>query len=54
MSLGVDGGIHALSQVIPEVFAALGGAIRTGNDDRALALHRQAIAAAVDAALDAL
>ncbi|GAA0536765.1 dihydrodipicolinate synthase family protein [Halorubrum ejinorense] len=43
-SLGVDGGIHALSQVIPEVFVALGEAIREGDDDRALTLHRHAVA----------
>ncbi|ELZ59340.1 MULTISPECIES: dihydrodipicolinate synthase family protein [Halorubrum] len=43
-SLGVDGGIHALSQVIPEAFVALGEAIRAGDDDRALALHRRAVA----------
>ena len=42
-SLGVDGGIHALSQAIPEVFAALGEAIREGDDDRALSLHRRAV-----------
>ena len=42
-SLGVDGGIHALSQVLPEVFVALGEALRAGDDDRALALHRRAI-----------
>ena len=44
MSLGVDGGINALSQVIPEVFVALGEAIRAGDDDRALELHRHGIA----------
>ncbi|GAA0720516.1 4-hydroxy-tetrahydrodipicolinate synthase [Halorubrum trapanicum] len=43
VSLGVDGGIHALSQVIPEVFVALGEAIRHGDDERALALHRRAV-----------
>lgn len=43
VSLGVDGGIHALSQAIPEVFVALGEAIRAGDDDRALALHRQGV-----------
>ena len=43
-SLGVDGGINALSQVIPEVFVALGEAIRAGDDARALALHRRGIA----------
>jgi 4-hydroxy-tetrahydrodipicolinate synthase len=43
-SLGVDGGICALSQVIPEAFVALGEALRAGDDDRALALHREAIA----------
>jgi 4-hydroxy-tetrahydrodipicolinate synthase len=43
-SLGVDGGIHALSQVIPEVFVALAEAIRAGDDDRALTLHRRAVA----------
>ncbi len=43
-SLGVDGGIHALSQVIPEVFVVLGEAIRAGDDDRALRLHREGIA----------
>jgi len=43
-SLGVDGGIHALSQAIPEVFVALADAIRDGDDDRALALHRRAVA----------
>ncbi|WP_128904331.1 dihydrodipicolinate synthase family protein [Halorubrum amylolyticum] len=43
-SLGVDGGINALSQVIPEAFVALGEALRAGDDDRALALHREAIA----------
>ena len=48
MSLGVDGGIHALSQVIPEVFAALGEAIRAGDDNRALELHRQGIAPLFD------
>ncbi|OYR79963.1 dihydrodipicolinate synthase family protein, partial [Halorubrum distributum] len=42
-SLGVDGGIHALSQVIPEVFVALGEAIRDGDDERALTLHRRAV-----------
>ncbi|WP_434522694.1 dihydrodipicolinate synthase family protein [Halorubrum sp. AS12] len=42
-SLGVDGGINALSQVIPEVFVALGEAIRDGDDERALALHRRAV-----------
>ena len=42
-SLGVDGGIHALAQAIPEVFVALGEAIRDGDDDRALALHRRAV-----------
>ena len=42
-SLGVDGGIHALSQVIPAAFVALGEALRAGDDDRALALHRRAI-----------
>ncbi|MFW6000055.1 MAG: dihydrodipicolinate synthase family protein [Halorubrum sp.] len=42
-SLGVDGGIHALSQVVPEVFVALGDAIRDGDDGRALALHRRAV-----------
>ncbi|WP_418284287.1 dihydrodipicolinate synthase family protein [Halorubrum sp. DTA46] len=41
--LGADGGIHALSQAIPEVFVALGEAIRTGDDDRALSLHRRGI-----------
>ena len=44
MSLGVDGGINALSQVIPEVFVALGEAIRAGDADRALELHRHGIA----------
>jgi 4-hydroxy-tetrahydrodipicolinate synthase len=44
ISLGVDGGIHALSQAIPEVFVALREAIRAGDDDRALALHRRGIA----------
>ena len=43
-SLGVDGGIHALSQAIPEVFVALGEAIREGDDERALTLHRRAVA----------
>ncbi|RLM71306.1 dihydrodipicolinate synthase family protein [Halorubrum sp. Atlit-8R] len=43
-SLGVDGGIHALSQAIPEAFDALGEAIRAGDDERALALHRRAVA----------
>jgi len=43
-SLGVDGGIHALSQVIPEVFVALADAIRDGDDERALTLHRRAVA----------
>jgi len=43
-SLGVDGGINALSQVIPEAFVALGEALRDDDDDRALALHREAIA----------
>jgi len=43
-SLGVDGGINALSQVIPEVFVALSEAIRAGDDARALALHRRGIA----------
>lgn len=43
-SLGVDGGINALSQVIPEVFVALGEAIRAGDADRALTLHRRGIA----------
>ena len=43
-SIGVDGGIHALSQAIPEVFVALADAIRDGDDDRALALHRRAVA----------
>jgi len=43
-SLGVDGGINALAQVIPEVFVALGEAIRAGDDARALALHRRGIA----------
>ncbi|WP_066414071.1 dihydrodipicolinate synthase family protein [Halorubrum aethiopicum] len=43
-SVGVDGGINALSQVIPEAFVALGEAIRAGDDDRALALHRRAVA----------
>ncbi|PAU83920.1 dihydrodipicolinate synthase family protein [Halorubrum salipaludis] len=43
-SLGVDGGINALSQVIPEAFVALGEALRAGDDERALALHREAIA----------
>ncbi|MDB2241265.1 dihydrodipicolinate synthase family protein [Halorubrum ezzemoulense] len=43
-SIGVDGGIHALSQVIPEVFVALAEAIRDGDDDRALACHRRAVA----------
>ncbi|TKX80076.1 dihydrodipicolinate synthase family protein [Halorubrum sp. SD626R] len=43
-SLGVDGGVNALSQVIPEVFVALGEALRAGDDDRALTLHRRAIA----------
>jgi 4-hydroxy-tetrahydrodipicolinate synthase len=43
-SLGVDGGINALSQVIPEVFVSLGEALRAGDDDRALTLHREAIA----------
>jgi 4-hydroxy-tetrahydrodipicolinate synthase len=42
-SLGVDGGIHALSQAVPEVFVALGEAIREGDDERALALHRRAV-----------
>ncbi|GAB7010291.1 dihydrodipicolinate synthase family protein [Halorubrum trueperi] len=46
--LGVDGGINALSQVIPEVFVALGEAIRAGDDDRALALHRRGIAPLFD------
>ncbi|MFW5917278.1 MAG: dihydrodipicolinate synthase family protein [Halorubrum sp.] len=46
--LGVDGGINALSQVIPEVFVALGEAVRAGDDDRALALHRRAIAPLFD------
>ena len=44
MSLGVDGGIHALSQVVPEVFVALADAIRSGDDERALTLHRQGVA----------
>ncbi|WP_144923944.1 dihydrodipicolinate synthase family protein [Halorubrum salsamenti] len=44
VSLGVDGGINALSQVIPEVFVAFREAIRAGDDGRALALHREAIA----------
>ncbi|SFR37205.1 MULTISPECIES: dihydrodipicolinate synthase family protein [Halorubrum] len=43
-SLGVDGGIHALSQAVPEVFVALTEAIRDGGDDRALSLHRRAVA----------
>ena len=47
-SLGVDGGIHALSQVIPEVFVALGEALRAGDDDRALTLHRRAITSLFD------
>ncbi|OYR45104.1 dihydrodipicolinate synthase family protein [Halorubrum sp. Hd13] len=47
-SLGVDGGIHALSQVIPEAFIALGEALREGDDDRALTLHRRAIAPLFD------
>ena len=47
-SLGVDGGIHALSQVIPEVFVALGEALRAGDDDRALTLHRRAISPLFD------
>lgn len=47
-SLGVDGGIHALSQAVPEVFVALGEALREGDDDRALALHRRAIAPLFD------
>ncbi|QUO47484.1 dihydrodipicolinate synthase family protein [Halorubrum ruber] len=42
-SLGVDGGINALSQVIPEVFVALGDALRDGDDERALTLHRRAV-----------
>ena len=42
-SVGVDGGIHALSQVIPEAFVALGEALRDGDDARALPLHRRAI-----------
>jgi 4-hydroxy-tetrahydrodipicolinate synthase len=42
-SLGVDGGIHALSQAVPEVFVALGEAIRDGDDERALTLHRRAV-----------
>ncbi|PHQ40225.1 dihydrodipicolinate synthase family protein [Halorubrum persicum] len=44
VTLGADGGINALSQVIPEAFVALGEALRAGDDDRALALHREAIA----------
>ena len=47
-SLGVDGGIHALSQVVPEVFVALGEAIRDGDDERALTLHRRAVAPLFD------
>ncbi|TKX73497.1 dihydrodipicolinate synthase family protein [Halorubrum sp. GN11_10-6_MGM] len=47
-SLGVDGGIHALSQVVPEVFVALGEAIREGDDERALTLHRRAVAPLFD------
>lgn len=30
--------------MIPEVFVSLGEALRAGDDDRALALHREAIA----------
>ena len=45
MALGVDGGIQALSQAIPEVYVALGEALRAGDDDdRALRLHRRGIA----------
>ena len=44
MDLGVTGGINALSQAIPEVFLALGDAIRAGDDARALELHRGGIA----------
>ena len=44
VGLGVDGGVHALSQVIPEVFVALAEAVRAGDDDRALTLHRRAVA----------
>ncbi|ELZ48005.1 dihydrodipicolinate synthase [Halorubrum californiense DSM 19288] len=51
-SIGVDGGIHALSQVIPEVFDALGEAIREGDDDRALALHRRAVGPLFDRCAD--
>ena len=51
-SLGVDGGIHALSQVIPEVFVALGEAIRAGDDDRALELHRRGIVPLFDRCAD--
>ena len=47
-SLGVDGGVNALSQVIPEVFVALGEALRAGDDERALTLHRRAIAPLFD------
>ncbi|WP_435094309.1 dihydrodipicolinate synthase family protein [Halorubrum sp. N11] len=51
-SLGVDGGIHALAQVIPEVFVSLGEAIRDGDDARALALHREAITPIFDRCAD--
>ncbi|SDE96904.1 4-hydroxy-tetrahydrodipicolinate synthase [Halorubrum xinjiangense] len=51
-SLGVDGGIHALSQAVPEVFVALGEAIRDGDDERALALHRRAVAPLFDRCAD--
>ena len=51
-SLGVDGGIHALSQAVPEVFVALGEAIRDGDDGRALTLHRRAVAPLFDRCAD--
>ncbi|MGM0447538.1 MAG: dihydrodipicolinate synthase family protein [Methanobacteriota archaeon] len=51
-SLGADGGIHALSQAVPEVFVALGEAIRDGDDGRALTLHRRAVAPLFDRCAD--
>lgn len=43
LDLGVTGGINALSQAIPEAYVAVGEAVRAGDRERALRVHREAI-----------
>lgn len=43
MAFGADGGINALSQAIPEVYAAAREAVAAGDHDEARRLHEEAI-----------